>query len=127
MNFVVSDKSGETVKFFRHDWTVISSLAKDQVLKHGEEELITEIEVQTITLNDILKMQKIENFDHLTLDVEGSEADALRGFDIRKYEPKLCCIEKPTEEVFDYFADNNYKLIGKYRKVDKINSYFCPA
>ena len=75
----------------------------------------------------ILEENGIEKVDFLSMNIEGAEPIALRGFDIQRYKPDLCCVEaSASQEVLDYFEANGYELIEKYKKVDKINSYFRP-
>ncbi len=126
LNFAVSDCSLEEVTFYRHDWTGVSSLASLQAAKFGGDEKLTPITVKQITLNEILSKNDIQKIDHLTLDIEGEELNALNGFDIQSYAPQLCCIETATDQVAEYFNCHGYQLLDKYRKVDKINWYFSP-
>jgi FkbM family methyltransferase len=51
-----------------------------------------EIQVPTITLNDLLDRMSIKNIDFLNMDIERWEPRALAGFDIKKYHPDLVCI-----------------------------------
>lgn len=126
LNYAVSDRSQEQLTFYRNEWTGVSSLSKQQSLKFGGEKKLTPIKVEAITINDLLKLNDITQVDHLTLDIERSELGALNGFDIQFYQPRLCCVENTTEEILAYFEKNNYQILEKYRKVDKINCYFSP-
>ena len=59
------------------------------------------------------------------MDIEGAGLAALKGFDIQRFQPALCCIEPANREaVVEYFESNGYELIEKYLKADKINLYF---
>ena len=51
--------------------------------------------IQSQTLNSVLDKSKFKNkkIDFLNLDIEGNEINALRSLDLRKYSPKLICIE----------------------------------
>jgi len=61
------------------------------------------------------------------MDIEGAELAALKGFDIKRFQPDLCCIETGRRDaVAAYFESNGYELIEKYLKADKINFYFRP-
>lgn len=52
------------------------------------------INVPTRTLDRILEQAgSPAAFDFLSMDVEGPEIDALRGFDIARWQPKLILIE----------------------------------
>lgn len=51
------------------------------------------VEVDAVTLNSLLEGEKITKVDFLSIDVEGTELDVLRGFDLWKYSPKLIIVE----------------------------------
>ena len=52
-----------------------------------------DVEVKAVTLNSILKNENISKVDFLSIDVEGTELDVLKGFDLWKYSPELIIIE----------------------------------
>jgi hypothetical protein len=61
------------------------------------------------------------------MDIEGSEPEALQGFDIERYRPELVCIETQAytfDRLLAYFASRGYGLIEPYRSVDQVNLYF---
>jgi hypothetical protein len=85
--------------------------------------------VPTTTLNRVLEKAGLTKIDFLNMDIELSEPKALAGFDIDRYRPELVCIEAQPEtrqQILDYFAEHNYRLIGKYLRVDPTNLYFKP-
>jgi len=123
VSYAVTDHSGDTVTFYRHAWTGVSSLLKEQAAKFGGEERLTPIEVQTITLTDLLDAHGVKSIDHLTMDIEGAEAAALAGFDIDRFQPKLVCIEG-GRRYLEYFADHGYEHIEEYFPYDTVNWYF---
>lgn len=131
-SYAVADKSGEKVKFYLAG--PLSSTKADH-LKYFEgpqHHKPQEIEVETITLNDLLEREHITTLDFLSMDIEEGEPAALRGFDIDKYEPELVCIEygkiasDPIKQSFimKYFADHGYARIDEYLAYDDINWYF---
>lgn len=82
---------------------------------------------ETTTLDTLLEQQGAEKIDFLSMDIEGAELAALKGFDIKRFLPELCCIETSKRDaVVQYFESNGYELIEKYLKADKINLYFRP-
>jgi len=125
-NYAVTDQTGIKLVFYRHEWTGVSSTLKEIASRHGGEEKLTEVTATSITINSLLNQNNIHHIDHLTLDIEGAEYQALQGFDIQKFSPRLCCIEAANDKIIDYFSSNNYQLIEHYKNVDKINWYFCP-
>lgn len=52
------------------------------------------INVETITLDQLLENEKIEpNFELLVVDVEGFETEVFQGFDIVRWKPKMIIVE----------------------------------
>jgi len=74
------------------------------------------IRVKTVTLNSILEERSIETVDLLSIDVEGTELDVLKGFDINKYNPKVIILEflspaKDIEkELIEYMKEYEYTI-----------------
>ncbi len=88
-------------------------------------------EVKKNTLNNILKNNKVvKSFDYLNIDVEGHEFDVLKGFNLKKYKPKLISVEIHVlktkdifrSSVFKYLSKNNYELVSQYKQT----SFFTP-
>ena len=133
--YAITDTDGETVSF--HLAMGLSSLDKEspkKALEMLEVEIepppvLQEIQVPTITLNTLLEDAGLENIDFLSMDIEGAELLALKGFDIQRFKPALCCIEHAFNgpAIMEYFTKNGYEIIEKYLKVDKINWYFRPV
>lgn len=126
--FFVSDVSDERAKLYVLDQhTVVSSSDRTFTERTGANP--REMDVPTITMNELLKKHAIERFDFLSMDIELSEPQALAGFDIQRYRPELVCIEAHSEVrqwILDYFARNGYVIVGKYLPADEHNLYFTP-
>ena len=70
--------------------------------------------VKARTLNDILSCLGIVNIDLASLDMEGYELEALKGFDLQRYKPKFLVIEVYNhliDELWAMMRLNNYELI----------------
>ncbi len=84
--------------------------------------------VTTIALDDLLKREKVDRLDFLSMDIEGSEPLALAGLDLDRYRPELVCIEISSPEigrsVAEYFALRGCREVSAYRAVDGINRYY---
>lgn len=127
--FFVDDHSDETKKFYRAGLRALSSGTKDRVFK-GRSLHQIEIEVPTITLDKLLDLNGVTKIDFLSMDIEGSEPAALRGFDIERFKPELVCIEASKSirtEIQAYFAAHGYERIDKYLDYDMVNWYYAPT
>lgn len=130
-NFAVTDKSGETITFYRAVEPGISSIY-EEVVTAWEGPLPEVVDALTITLDDLLDSNGIAKIDFLSIDIEGAEPLALAGFDIERFRPELVCVEAHTTkeiEVFlmDYFTQHGYERIEAYLSHDIVNWYFRPA
>lgn len=127
LHYAVTDRSGEMVTFYKHAIPGVSSLSAKQAALWGGEKHLTEIKVPTITLTDALDAEGITKIDHLTLDIEGAEPGALKGFDIERFAPELVCIEGGRvngDFYLEYFGKHGYERIQEYAEHDEINWYF---
>ncbi|OFW06558.1 MAG: hypothetical protein A3H96_12890 [Acidobacteria bacterium RIFCSPLOWO2_02_FULL_67_36] len=126
--FFVSDVSDRTAQLYvLPEHTVVSSTDRKFTERTGANP--QEVTVPTITMNDLLHKAGIERFDFLSMDIELSEPKALAGFDIGRFLPELVCIEAHPEvrqRILDYFARNNYVMVGKYLQADENNLYLMP-
>jgi len=91
---------------------------------------IKKIRVPQTTLNALLEREGVETIDFLSMDIEGSEPQALAGFDIDRFRPQLVAIERQPQphmqKVLAYFEAHDYELISSYLEHDVINRYFRP-
>jgi hypothetical protein len=73
-----------------------------------------------------LEKNGFERVDFLSLDVEGMELDVLRGFQIKKYNPRLAMIELQFDSrdgaIIKYMKENGYAPIVK----KECNLFFVP-
>lgn len=126
-NYAVSDRSGGKLTFYRGGGTGVSSLSKDHTAERTSSEPVP-IEVDTITLNDLLDREGVDTIDFLSMDIEGAEPLALAGFDIERFRPELVCIEGRWSEnaptIRSYFEAHGYELIEEYNEYEKANWYF---
>ncbi|MEP9351264.1 FkbM family methyltransferase [Xanthobacter sp. KR7-225] len=82
------------------------------------------VDVKCLTLDQVLKDAGIERVDFLSIDVEGSEPDVLRGFDFARHRPKLILIDDRERfaETRRVMARNRYRLVRRTGH----NSWFVP-
>ena len=121
--------SENTVKefFFFHSGSPINSLEKRSI---GNKTNYTIKKIKTHTLDSILENYNTELIDYFNLDVEGHELEVLRGFNIKKYKPKIVSVEFNDyqmsnlefkndnierilqSEIYKYFISNDYYFIN---------------
>jgi hypothetical protein len=90
-----------------------------------------EVQVETITLDDLLDREGVTKIDLLSMDIEGHEPKALAGFDIKRFRPELVVIEgqgmgSTDGRVYHYLEQNGYELIENDRPFEAVNRYFRP-
>jgi FkbM family methyltransferase len=85
--------------------------------------------VRTVTLDKLLDAHGVQQIDLLKMDIEMWEPQALRGFTIERFKPRLVVIEEhpPVREALRrYFADHGYVVIDTYTSRDALNAYYVP-
>ena len=131
INVAISSREDERDLFFYHDKSAINTLEKS--VANYQKAQVKEIKkVKTKTLNSIIENSKFNNLiiDFVSIDVEGHELDVIKGFDLKKYKPKVVIIEfldlslKKLEiknlniknflksEIYQYMIDKNYTLVN---------------
>lgn len=130
-NYVVTDTAGTKEKFY-----ISQSLQGRSSTEEGrlpEAGGVVQVEVPTITLDDLLEQNGVEKVDFLSMDIEGGAPKALAGFDIAKYRPELVCIEhdasvapERSEFLLQWFDAHGYRRIKRFDRFDKVNWYFTP-
>tara|TARA_B100001248_G_scaffold244809_1_gene214159 strand:+ start:1562 stop:2260 length:699 start_codon:yes stop_codon:yes gene_type:complete len=131
LNIKAAVSSGNFKKkiYFYHSKSAINTLEK-KISNFQNAKVKKIIDVDTVTLNQLLSKNDIKKIDFLSVDVEGHEINVLNGFDIKKYSPQLVVIEfldlkmKKFEfynnsienildsDIYKYFIKNNYSLIN---------------
>ena len=131
VNIKATISSGNFKKkiYYYHSKSAINTIEK-KISSFQKAKVKKIIDVQTITLNQLLIQNKIKKIDFLSIDVEGHEINVLNGFNIKKYRPSLVVIEfldlkmKKFEfynnsiknilnsNIYNYFTKNNYSLIN---------------
>ena len=124
--YLVTDKAGGEGRFFKSAGLGISSTDRKHASggMFGVEVEPEEISVPKTTLNDILDSQGITKVDLVSMDIEGHELPALRGFDIDRFQPELLVIEGGRPAVRKYFERHGYEQIDRYLELDRGNRYF---
>ena len=130
-NGAISSQIGESDLYFYHNKSPINTLVK-KVSVHRNAKVKEVKKVKTTTLDSVIEQSpfKKNKFDFLSIDVEGSELEVLKGFDLKKYSPNVIVIEyldlstKMLEiknlnidnvmnsELYRYMISNNYSFVN---------------
>ena len=71
------------------------------------------ITVPARTLGQVLEAAGApQEFDLLSLDVEGHEPTVLKGVDLDRWRPRLICVESRDQEALESALDSRYRLIA---------------
>ena len=116
-NLAVSNKDEIIKMYYQKDLSQLSTIDQDQAKKVFQG-IIKEKQIQAFTLDKILNFSKLDNkkIDLLDIDVEGADFKVLQGFSLKKFQPKLICIEihdknLKESQTYKFLKDNNYDLI----------------
>jgi FkbM family methyltransferase len=134
LNYLVTDKPRGMQKFYRSPAYLELSSASKKVAQDQARDLVgadrvEEIEIPSITLDELLRAQKVEKLDFLSMDIEDHEPQALAGFSLERFRPELVCIEahrSVADAIYRYFLARGYERIEKYLPYDSQNWYFTP-
>jgi FkbM family methyltransferase len=80
-------------------------------------------ELETISINDLLKKYKIGNIDYLSIDTEGTEYLILKSLDFEKYNISIISVEHNytanREKIYELLTSKGYiRVQEQYSKVD---------
>jgi FkbM family methyltransferase len=80
--------------------------------------------VPMLTLDEIIEQAKCPAIDFVSIDVEGTELDVLRGFDLPRHRPSLVLLEDHLFDVKSHrlLCDSGYRLV----KRTGLNSWYIP-
>jgi FkbM family methyltransferase len=101
----------------------LSSLDRAQMAPGAAPEAVIEVPVRT--LDSVLEEAGApENFDFLSIDVEGHEIAVLRGFDIARWHPRLILLEDHVADLsrHRYLNAAGYRIIRRYDS----NGWYVP-
>lgn len=94
------------------DWGSDVSSPSDDALKQWPDYIWEKETVPAHTVNKILKQNKIDHVDFVSIDVEGQEKSVLYGFNLQEYHPHLIVIEyslhQGREELRQYMKQQGY-------------------
>lgn len=111
------DKTGTSPFFVNREYSSLTPNVMDNT--RGYEKEIT---VTVATLDEILEREGNPPVDFLSIDVEGTELDCLKGFSIERHRPGLIILEDVvlTLDLHRYMLANGYRL---FRRIQWENWY----
>ncbi len=122
----VSNVSNRRTTLFVTRNSLVASSSEDFTRAYGT---VTPTSTTTTTLDDVLTRLGIEHVDFVSMDIELAEPDALAGFTIQRFAPRLVAVEAHPpirQQILDYFTRHGYSLVGKYWRIDSENFWFTP-
>ena len=110
----LAPKSYKTEVFFESYFSTTNTLISEHKKKfHKNKKNEMNYFIKTKTFDQLIK----KKFDFLNIDLEGMDFKVLKTINLKKYSPKIICIEilknKELIKVKKYFNEKNYKMIGK--------------
>ena len=126
LNVAISNNSKKIKFYYRKKINMLNTINKN-FAKNSFKKGFKTGSIQSKTLNSILNKSKFKNkkIDFLNLDIEGNEINALESFDLKKYSPKLICIEihntsgrntknfLKNNPIYKFLCKKKYKYIWK--------------
>ena len=105
----VSDTIEEKKLYFFHNRSAINTLSESTGSKAKEIR-----KIQTTTLNNIIENSKFKDaeIDYISIDVEGHEINVLKGFNFKKYKPKLVVLEFIDTSIKEFYEQKFENVIN---------------
>ena len=102
---LMADKKNILRDVYYEDWSAANSLTSNENLKEKKQ-------MRTQSFESLIK----HNFDFLNIDLEGHDYEILKTIDLKKFKPKLICIEilkdcADKDSIFRFLEQNCYTFI----------------
>ncbi len=107
----VSDKKEIVSLYLDSELSPINSVNTENIEKFKLKNF-TKIEIETHLFSELVT----SNFDFLNIDCEGNDYKIIKSIDLKKYTPKIICIEinlKNKELIYNYLKLFGYELFEK--------------
>jgi FkbM family methyltransferase len=96
------------------DYSLLSTLVKSEIDRWKGTQVFKEIEVNSITVEKLLEISKIKNFDFISIDCEGLDYDILKALKPHIAGTKMICVEWNSININKYTSLlPEYKLHSK--------------
>jgi len=124
LNLAISNFDGETYYYENSPINQQNSLIQMNKLQK-------KIKIKCLTLDTVLNNKNLDEFDYLNIDVEGSELEVIKGFNLKRFNPKLITIENNDLTIDEYLKSEVCKILieNDYILVNKIGvtNFFMPS
>ena len=124
LNLAISNFDGETFYYENSPINQQNSLIQMNKLQK-------KIKIKCLTLDTVLNNKNLDEFDYLNIDVEGSELEVIKGFNLKRFNPKLITIENNDLTIDEYLQSEVCKILmeNDYILVNKIGvtNFFMPS
>lgn len=124
LNLAISNFDGETFYYENSPINQQNSLIQMNKLQK-------KIKIKCLTLDTVLNNKNLDEFDYLNIDVEGSELEVIKGFNLKRFNPKLITIENNDLTIDEYLKSEVCKILieNDYILVNKIGvtNFFMPS
>ena len=113
LNFAVSDKNEKINMYFQKELSQLSTIENTQAKKVFQGRIKEKL-IQSYTLNEILKFNKLDDkkIDFLDIDVEGADFKVLQGLSFEKFKPEVICVEIHDKNIKE---SKTFKLLSHYK------------
>ena len=101
---LVTDRSDKILPFYLTPQKATSSANADWAHGTAEGGKVRSISVPSITLDDLLARERVSQLDLMSMDIEGHEPQALAGFSIDRFRPKVI--------VFEAYGDSRQQIMN---------------
>jgi len=105
----LSDREKIVDVYIDNEFSALNSIYKNNIKNHKIKKY-QKIKINTKVFSNVVK----EKFDFLNIDCEGNDYNILKTIDLKKFNPKIICIEvseKNKKLIYKYLNANHYKLL----------------
>ncbi len=115
----VPENRGTTVFRIAEEHELSGLLVKPDV------KCIGEVTVTVTTLDDVLAAAGNPHIDFISIDVEGTEVDVLRGFSLERHRPQVLLVEDHwrNPSLHNHLCGRGYRIVRR----TGVNSWYVPA
>ncbi|MGA2053140.1 MAG: FkbM family methyltransferase [Opitutales bacterium] len=106
---------------------VAQSSVHSSLAQHVDDQGVNYVGLETVpivTVDELLEQMPPKRVDFVSIDVEGTELDVLRGFDLARWKPELLLIEDKVNNLqkHRYILQRGYRLLRR----TGVNGWYVP-